>query len=527
MEAEMKNQLIALLMIVAASINCYSFTETINTSLLMIKKADVKLSHQTFDGFSSNDFLMSKNIGQPSLPSRSYLLAAEPEDIQINIEINNPTKYSGVRLAPATPEKCRCIDDLLSTRHQFTFSEKTYLTPQAQVTKSYLGKYRGTPITKVDVKLVNYDASQLLLTTYESVKISTRSAQFSFPKISDKAISRNFLVVIPSGWESAISDFVDYKASMGYNMIVETVSAPNNTKEALQQKIKALYDAGNLIFTMIVGDENTIPMFSLDTSGSTMTPSDLPYFTMDGNTDHIPDVFASRISARNSASVKDQLAKIIDQEKLNLGSFGHRKNVIGIASGEGYNPSDAEYITAIDNSLNEKWGGEVTYLYENNQDSNATNLNAAINNGAFWLTYIGHGSGYAWPSMYDYYSTSDVANINNSATTKPVIIDVACQNGRLAVDHLGSQFMNPKQNREASNGAAAYYGGSVNISWHPPAIMARGIAFEHMAKNFNYLGEALLAGQIYLANNWESTEDIIDNMEWYHLQGDPSYSIHY
>lgn len=76
-------------------------------------------------------------------------------------------------------------------------------------------------------------------------------------------------------------------------------------------------------------------------------------------------------------------------------------------------------------------------------------------------------------------------------------------------------------------GAVAYYGGSVNISWHPPAIMAQGIAFEHMDKNFHYLGEALMAGQLYLAQKWNNKEDLVDNWEWFHLQGDPSLGVHY
>lgn len=518
---------LALFITTAASINCYSFTETIDTSALSVNKADVKINQLTFDTISAKNFLMSKEIGQPTLPTQSYLFAAEPKDVQMNIVFNRPERIDGVRIAPATPEKCRCIDDLTSAKRQLIFSEKTYFAPQALVTKTYLGKYRGTPITKVDVKLVQYDAEQSRLTVYENVKISSAANLFSFKHSSNQSVAKKFLVLVPAGWEDSVAEFVAYKSSLGFNMVVESVSSPENTTTRLQQKIKSHYTDGNLMFAMVVGDEKTIPMFAVNTTSASDTPSDLPYFTMDGANDHIPDVFSSRISASTANSAKEQLAKIMDQEKSNVMNVGGQKNIIGIASAEGYSPSDAEYVTSINSSMKEKFNGEVTYLYENNQDSNATTLNAAFNRGAFWLTYLGHGSGYAWPSMYDYYSTEDIANINNSDVTKPVVIDVACQNGRLTVNHFGSQFMDPKQSRGGSNGAAAYYGGSVNISWHPPAIMARGIAFEHMSKNFNYIGEALLAGQIYLANNWASTEDIIDNMEWYHLQGDPSYSIHY
>ena len=46
-------------------------------------------------------------------------------------------------------------------------------------------------------------------------------------------------------------------------------------------------------------------------------------------------------------------------------------------------------------------------------------------------------------------------------------------------------------------GATAYYGGSVDISWHPPAIMAVGINRALAKKEAKTLGEILLLGQLY------------------------------
>ena len=57
--------------------------------------------------------------------------------------------------------------------------------------------------------------------------------------------------------------------------------------------------------------------------------------------------------------------------------------------------------------------------------------------------------------------------------------------------------------------------------------MARGIAVERFEKGFRFLGEGLLLGQLYLAQNWDRTSDVVDNMEWYHLQGDPGLKVRY
>ena len=512
------------LLTLAFSLNCYSLTDVINTQGLGINKASEKLNHLVFDTFNKSEFILSQEVGKPALPTKSYLFAAEPQDIQLDMKLINPRQIANVKINPTLPEKCRCTDELTAQQKQFSFSEATYQEHQVSVTKTYLGKFKGTPLTKVDVKLVSYDAANQALTIYDQVQINTNAKVFNYS--GARAENKNFLIVAPQGWENAVADFVSHKTSMGFNMMTEFVTSPENTKAAIQAKIKKYYTEQAVTFVMIVGDERTLPMFALATSSSSQTPSDLPYFLMDGATDHIPDMMASRIVATTPTAALEQLAKIIKQENMNATMLSDSKNIIGIASNEGSAPSDADYITSINKSLSDKWRSKVTYLYQNNQNSTADGLNAAFNDGSYWLTYIGHGSGYAWPSMYDNYSTEDISAINNSELTKPVIIDVACQNGRLLADHLGSQFMN-STTKKANNGAAAYFGGSVNISWHPPALMARGIAFEHMNNNYSYLGEALFAGQLYLSKNWANAEDVIDNVEWYHLQGDPSFSIKY
>jgi len=287
--------------------------------------------------------------------------------------------------------------------------------------------------------------------------------------------------------------------------------------------IKQAYTEKGIDFVIIIGDESTIPMFRVSTSGSGSTPSDLKYYTMDGATDYVPDVYASRIVAPNAASVTAQLAKSIEYEQRAWGSNKNSNRFIGIASNEGSNPSDDQYVKAIEAKFSEVLQSEIVHLWQNDRvNSNPTVLNANLNSGAGWLTYLGHGSGTSWASMNVTYSTTHVAQMSNRASVKPIIIDVACMNGKLVNNYLGSSFLSANGN---AFGAVAYYGGSVNISWHPPAVMAQGIAFEHLTKHYTHLGQALLAGQLYLAGKWTRQEEVIDNFEWYHLQGDPGLNI--
>jgi len=152
-------------------------------------------------------------------------------------------------------------------------------------------------------------------------------------------------------------------------------------------------------------------------------------------------------------------------------------------------------------------------------------FNAALNEGAWWVTYLGHGDGTSWSSFGATYAVPHIAQIRNAASVKPVWIDVACLNGILLPQNAGAHLMGDADPSGAPIGTTAYYGGTVLISWHPPAIFSRGVAYHVAATQNGTLGEALQAGQRYLTENHSGVTDIASNQRWYHLQGDPSMRV--
>ncbi|MEQ1724272.1 MAG: C25 family cysteine peptidase, partial [Pseudobdellovibrio sp.] len=454
----------------------------------------------------------------PELPVKSWLVKATPDQVRVNVNVQNVQVIPNTKPYPTQEQDCRCETQKVKT---FAMSKKAYENGLQQVTVSYLGAFRGTPISRVDVRLGSYNSEKNETQLISQAQVEINQDLFVMPRGDLK----DYLIVVPSALSQGISEFVDWKRSRGFNVYVETVSSPNNTLAAIQTLIKKYYTENGIDFAILVGDETTIPMFRAATSGSSQTPSDLKYFTMDGATDNVPDVFSSRIAATTADQVAAQLAKSIEFEQRSYADSSGLKRIIGIASNEGSKPSDDEYVKSIQEKFKEGLGTTATHLYQNDPNSKPATLNAALSSGALWLTYLGHGSGSSWPSMNQQYSVSHISQISNKTTVKPILIDVACQNGRLTSGYLGTSFM--KTDSGSAFGAAAYYGGSVNISWHPPAVMARGIAFEHVAKKFRHLGEALLAGHLYLAANWNNQNEVVDNFEWYHLQGDPGMNIEF
>ena len=84
---------------------------------------------------------------------------------------------------------------------------------------------------------------------------------------------------------------------------------------------------------------------------------------------------------------------------------------------------------------------------------------------------------------------------------------------------------------DAATGARAYYGGSVDISWDPPAIMSQGIS-QFVSKTWTEgrqktttLSEAMWAGQLHLMETYSDLKASTENRIWYHLQGDPTMML--
>lgn len=491
---------------------------------LKLNQRSVQLSEKSIQNFGAfkkiqvAGFEMTRNVGQAELPVKSWLVSGRPENIKVTTQINSKTNFTNVRVAPVEPQDCRCE----VSKKLKTLDLSHYNLPRSMNQVTYLGSFRGQPISRVDVLMAEYNSDTQNLNLFTDVDVNISENSFELPR----AQYTDYLILVPTSLEPGVRDFVQYKKNQGYNVIVETLTTPQLTLASVAQIIKQHYQADGTDFVIFVGDEKAIPMHKVETSGSYQTPSDLPYLTLDGSKDSIPDVFASRITAATADGVKKQLQKSIDFEQRNYVSAVGLKKVIGIASNEGSNPSDKDYITSINKEFEGGINADTTLLHQDDTAlSNPKSLNSKLDTGALWITYIGHGSGTSWPSMATAYSTSNVKQLKNQPVVKPILIDVACQNGRLIKGQLGTSFMEVGTGNDF--GTAAYYGGTVNISWHPPAVMAQGIAQEQMSKNYKHLGEALLAGHLYLASKWTDTTETIDNLEWYHLQGDPGMNIQF
>ncbi len=472
-------------------------------------------------------------VGQPSLPYHSVIVADKAENVVVKYDLGQEVQLSDV--TPAPSPKIPLRDKAYSEDYQ-SLNWVAYSKANSKLYKvESLGDYRGTPLTKVTFYPVQYGAEKVLRVFPEvQFKLTSKKQaelqNFTAPEtVLERAeLNKRYLIVSPSKFVSAMSTFVDWKTAQGYQVDVVTLEEAGATADKVKAFLQARYDnaATKYTYALFVGSENIFPCFYRATSSSSRTPTDLPYFTMGGTTDTIADVFYGRFVVSTDKDIANQTKKIMEYEKGTYGDNFGLNRAVGIASNEGSNPSDVDYIEAMAKPLETTFGTIYTYAFQGQNTASVRLISEALNKGAMWVNYVGHGSGYAWASTNDSFGNGAIKKLNNADKVKPVIIDVACMNGKFANGYFGERWMNEVDASGAPIGAAMYLGGSVNVSWHPPAIMARAISEKIASDKIETTGEAVFAGQMVLNSTWTNKKDVQDNMTWYHIFGDPAMKLH-
>ena len=485
----------------------------------------------TFQKIKFKQLGLTQNSGLPALPFYSILVSAHPNKLSIKANLGVEKRLKNILPLPAPKAKYRC-DECSQDEYEIDWA-KYQQVDQKFYQVDYLGDFRGTPLSRVTFFPARVSNDSLSIYPQAQFEVGHDSRQqLKMFNSADEVVSQarknyRYLIISPRQFLTDLEELVDWKESLGYEVELVALESVGSSFSAIKKYIHDRYAEQEFTYALLVGHEKSFPTEYVRTSSSSRTPSDLHYFTMGGNDDLVPDVFYGRLVVNSSAHVKGQIAKIIEYEKGEFGDHAGLYRHIGIASNQGSSPSDVQYVKQMLAPFKDAYDMVPSYIFESSYGHHYDNpdLNTLLSEGAAFLNYIGHGMGTYWPSMDKSYYSTYVSKIK-PAPVKPIIIDVACENGsfKYTGKMLGERFMN-STNGGKPVGAVAYYGGSVSISWHPPAIMAVGISKMVVQYKLKHLGEALLGGQIYLYKNHSNASEVAENFKWYHLFGDPSLQM--
>jgi len=460
--------------------------------------------------------------GEPALPYKSFLVVGKKSDLNFKIKRTGEHRFKDIQIAPASLKPCRCSKnkDRLAS---FSIKKQAYQQTAKDLYEVIeLGDYRGVPISKVILKPAIQTKNGLVV--YEKIELLVKSRKgLNPPPIN--AQNDKFLMIFPQKLSLSARAFRDYKESQGYEVIFVEYEDVARDALTLKNYIHGLYKREKFQYALLFGHENILPTEIVETSSNLQTPSDFPYFAMGGVNDVLPDVFYGRITADNNTEVFGQLEKLKEYNDRSWANQGGVERSLGIASNEGWQPTDVEYMRSMLSPLERDLGIVADYFFQDDPKSKPSLINESLNLGVRWMNYIGHGSGDSWSSVNGSEYLSGHVRKLKGGRVKPIIIDVACQNGRFNnANKLGETFMNAR-NRGEPVGAVAYFGGSVDISWDPPAIMAVKIGSELASQRVMGLYALILQGQYHLLKEYGDPEAAKENLLWYHLLGDPSLSV--
>ncbi|MFA8299948.1 MAG: C25 family cysteine peptidase [Hyphomicrobiales bacterium] len=271
----------------------------------------------------------------------------------------------------------------------------------------------------------------------------------------------DILVLTTPRDEEAIDPYIEWKRQKGFKVEKKIVGKGTNAKLT----IKNNYDKNpDLLYVLLVGDYEDIKSDNNVVSGD-VSPMD-PMLGCVAGDDYYIDLIIGRFSANYTSDVTNQVNKTISYEKSTSGD--HFSHFIGIASDEGGGSSgddresDIRHMDVIwKNKLSTFTYTRRTKLY---QTENATSgdVSDAINSGAGFLEYAGHGSAFSF--MTTGFSTSSVISLTND-DKYPFVVSVACVNGKFDVnrDCLAEAMV-----KKDKGGAIAFLGSTINQPWDPP-----------------------------------------------------------
>lgn len=540
---------------------------------------------------------------KPALPYRLDFFTAPDGcsvDVKVVDSIYVDLPYS---LSPARPPLTDSRNESYTKENVPVISAYKGFMPNRVASKDNMGAYRGKGVIGVMVSPIQYSYEQNTIRAYKSicykvsfVKSNTKSISNSLTMqmvdVTDEFLNnttingsqqpvsladinaantkKGFLIISTSKFKSAVEKFAQWKRLLGFD--VHIVLNDSWTSSSVKDEVKKLYNSnGKLYYLLIIGDNAEVPGQNSNLINTHVT--DFYYSCMDGDNDLTPDLLFGRLPVTTESEANVVVDKIISYEKNPVSDVSFYKTGVNCAyfqdsNNDGYadrrfaQTSEEIRNALLSEGINVKriyaTDSEVTPLYWNNGTysfgesipdelkkpgfawaGNASDINTAINNGAFYVLHRDHGDVKFWGDPY--YTINNINSLSNGSKL-PVVFSMNCLTGKFNEDSFCEAFL-----KKADGGCVAIYGatqlsysgyndalteGMFDAVWpssklHPKFPGTSGTASATPTPTYE-LGQILNQGQARLAETYGKRNSIYTKYtkELFHCFGDPSMKIY-
>ncbi len=351
-------------------------------------------------------------------------------------------------------------------------------------------------------------------------------ANFNRLDISVRSDPEPMLIISDDAFLTQLAAFIQWKTKKGLDVVAVPTSVTGSSASAVQSYIQNAYNSWDPkpVYVLLVGDSSQInPLYGIGSCAS-----DYLFTLLEGG-DYVPDVFISRLSAQNTSELAPQLDKIMHYE-MTPDAGPWLDHITGISSSSS-GPAGINDDERLD-EIAARWqvhnpDCQVDRLYVSNSQGTTSNIADAVNEGRFWVSYYGHGSGTSWSGPY--FGNSDVDALTNGYLT-PFVMDVSCENGGFASasDCFAERWMKGGTVGNA-HGAVGMYSSSTSTDWDPSAILGWGVCFSvtgdtagTMPGGNIIMGKMAYDGMMYAVQELGAGSSADELMQQYVLFGDCS-----
>ncbi|MCK4575043.1 hypothetical protein KAU34_01405, partial [candidate division WOR-3 bacterium] len=291
--------------------------------------------------------------------------------------------------------------------------------------------------------------------------------------------------------------------------------------------IQSEYDAGDLVWVLLVGDGNEVVPATGNMGGAAGKDADPVYaYTSGGASDYYPDIFISRFSSRgNSSNIDKQISRSIEYEKTpQVGADWYHVG-LGVSSeqsGGGSPISDSTRCNWLRDSLLAYTYTEVNKSYD--YWGTTAMIKGFIEDGTSIINYIGHGGTTSW-SNGGGFDISDINSLNNPWML-PFVISVACYVGNFNGSDCYCEASVTAGTVNEPDGFLVHWGSTMGQSWIPPCYGQEGAVNLLTHDGMNSAGGIFFNGACYMIDHYgPSNAEGIEVAQTWHIFGDASVQL--
>jgi hypothetical protein len=530
---------------------------------------ETNIAGQTYLTLSGEGYTFTDLVGAPALPVLRKMIEV-PLGAEVNLELLE-AKTQTVSLtalglhgtiAPIQPSQPKCGEPTPAALSSAELYDNGYYPAEhLSITDDFI--MRGHRIVVVEIRPVRYNASlaELEVTSEMILRLNLSGGNMAltlseadrlnsapFNRILHPVVlnynqgrpvavpntAEHILIITADMFEAGLAPFVTLKQQQGFDVSVvnlTTIGANNTT--VIKNFIKTQYigttppDYVILVGDYISGDPvGSITNWNFRTDSGNRT--DLHYYTMDSETEFVPDIFGGRFPVRTVAQLDAMIDKYLAYQDLS-GVEPWIKKAEFLASNDGgyYWMAEASHNYVIDSYTlplnytgifpnNPQPGGDKIYAIT--YGGTGANAVASMNDDRSFIVYSGHGATTFWDAPR--VTQSDIWNMTG------VAISYVASHACITADFNTAESFGDTWVIEPVNGGLTFFGASDNSYWYEDDTLERTV-FDTLYADSELIevpsvGSMTHAGLLAVDAAYSRGDYY---WEEYHVFGDPSLVI--